>query len=85
MRFPIDVMFVDRDGVVRKIVRHMKPWRIAASPRAYAVIELAAGVERDVVLGDRLYLGGAVAKPQADDAPSASLKDALYGTQLLSS
>jgi len=85
MRFPIDVMFVDRDGVVRKIVRDMKPWRIAASPRAYAVIELAAGVERDVVPGDRLYLGGAVSTAQAGDTPSASLEASLYGTQLLRS
>jgi uncharacterized membrane protein (UPF0127 family) len=73
MRFPIDVMFVDRDGVVRKMVRDLKPWRMAASLRAYAVIELAAGVERDVMPGDRLYLAGAVANAQAGETPSTSL------------
>jgi hypothetical protein len=60
MRFAIDVMFVDRDGVVRKIVRDLKPWRIAASARAYAAVELAAGIARDVIPGDRLYLAGKV-------------------------
>ena len=60
MRFPIDVVFVDREGVVRKIVRDLKPWRIAAAPRAYAALELAAGIERDVMPGDRLFLAGTV-------------------------
>jgi uncharacterized protein len=85
MRFPIDVMFVNRDGVVRKIVRDLKPWRIAAWLRAYAVIELAAGVERDVMPGDRLYLTGAVPNAAAGDDPSTSLEAALCSAQLLKS
>jgi len=56
MRFPIDVVFVDRDGRVRTIIRNLQPWRVAASPRAYAAVELAGGVERDLIRGDRLYL-----------------------------
>ena len=56
MRFPIDVVFVDREGRVRSIVRNLRPWRVAASPRAYAAIELCSGVERDLIPGDRLYL-----------------------------
>ena len=58
MRFPIDVVFVDRDGDVRTIVRSLQPWRIAASPRAYAAVEMAVGVDRDLLPGDRLYLAG---------------------------
>src|SRR5437879_5149366 len=27
MRYPIDVVYLDRDGVVTKCVRGMKPWR----------------------------------------------------------
>src|SRR5712672_574776 len=54
MRFPIDVVFVDQDGEVRSIVRNLQPWRIAASPRAYAAVEMAGGVERDLIPGDRL-------------------------------
>ena len=43
MRFSIDVAFVTRDGRVLKIATHLKPWRIAASWRGYAVVEMAAG------------------------------------------
>jgi uncharacterized membrane protein (UPF0127 family) len=42
MRFPIDVLFVRRDGLVVKRVRHLKPRRIAAALRAFAVLEFAA-------------------------------------------
>ena len=44
MKFPIDVMFVARDGTVRRIASAVRPWRVALSPRAFAVIETAAGV-----------------------------------------
>lgn len=58
MRFAIDVMFVSRDGRVLKVRRHVKPRRIAAAWRAFAVVELAAGaVERsDTRPGDQLQL-----------------------------
>ena len=61
MRFAIDVIFVDRTGRVVRVVRDLGPWRIAASLRAYATIELASGAleSRDVAVGDRLYLEGA--------------------------
>ena len=62
MQFSIDVIFVDRKGEVKQIVRSMPPWRMSACPRAYATIELAAGtLERhDVAVGDRLCLGASV-------------------------
>jgi uncharacterized membrane protein (UPF0127 family) len=44
MRFAIDVAFVTRDGQVLKVRSAMPPWRIAAAWRAFAVIELPAGV-----------------------------------------
>lgn len=58
MRFDIDVVFVDDDGRVVKVVRDMTPWRIAVDPTAHAVVELPAGSLRDrqVNVGDRLYL-----------------------------
>jgi uncharacterized membrane protein (UPF0127 family) len=58
MRFAIDVVFVDRDGRALKIVRELAPWRVAWSPVAHAVVELAGGRLRscDVAVGDRLYL-----------------------------
>jgi len=43
MRFPIDILFVARDGRVVK-VRHAVPRRrLAAAWGAFAVVELAAG------------------------------------------
>ncbi|MBW7897040.1 MAG: DUF192 domain-containing protein [Opitutaceae bacterium] len=30
MRYPIDVVFLDRAGCIRKLVPHLKPWRPAA-------------------------------------------------------
>src|SRR4051812_7218016 len=58
MRFSIDAVFVDRDGVVVRIARNLPAWRMAASWRARSVIELAGGAldDRDVAIGDRLYL-----------------------------
>ncbi len=43
MRFAIDVAFVSRDGRVLKVRSALPPWRIAASWRAFAVIELPVG------------------------------------------
>jgi uncharacterized protein len=58
MRFPIDVVFVDRHGRAVEIVADLRPWRAAASMRARAVIELPGGTVamRDIRLGDRLFL-----------------------------
>jgi uncharacterized membrane protein (UPF0127 family) len=63
MRFAIDVVFVDRQGYAVKVVRNLRPWRIALAPEARAVIELPAGTLRwgQVLLGDRLYLAPASA------------------------
>ena len=43
MRFPIDVIFVARDGTVAKVCSRVKPWRTAIALGAFAAIELAAG------------------------------------------
>jgi uncharacterized membrane protein (UPF0127 family) len=43
MRFAIDVAFVARVGRVLKVRRAMRPWRMAAAWRAFAVVEMAAG------------------------------------------
>ncbi len=61
MRFAIDVAFVDRGGLVTRIVCDLAPWRLAIEPRAHAVVELAGGSlrRRDVQIGDRLYLAAA--------------------------
>lgn len=58
MRFAIDVIFIDRAGAVTRVIRRLRPWRIAGSWRAHATIELGAGAlgTRDVIVGDRLLL-----------------------------
>jgi uncharacterized membrane protein (UPF0127 family) len=61
MKFPIDILFLNRRGRVLKRVIALKPGRIAASWRAFAVIELAAhhpGVANTEV-GDVLAVAGA--------------------------
>jgi hypothetical protein len=58
MRFPMDAVFVSRDGTVVKTCRDVKPWRISVAWRAYAVIEAAAGfIDRtETVPGDVVAL-----------------------------
>ena len=57
MKFPIDVLFVDKEGRVLKIRHALPPWRMAAAWRAYCVIELADGsVERTSVRAGDLLL-----------------------------
>jgi len=72
MRFPIDVIFIDRDGRAVRIVPALAPWRIAMSARAKAVIELAAGqaAASDIRVGDLLYLAPAPPAPK----PTAPVK-----------
>jgi hypothetical protein len=58
MRFPIDVVFLDRDGVVLGVEPDVAPWRLAGRRGAKAVVELAAGesARRGIAPGDRLAL-----------------------------
>jgi uncharacterized membrane protein (UPF0127 family) len=56
MLFAIDVIYVDRDMKVVKLVPNLKPWRLSACLSAWGVIEAAAGLleRKDVRVGDRL-------------------------------
>lgn len=57
MRFPIDVVFYDGDGVVLEVVHALRPWRFSPYRRnAAGVIELPAGTARaaQTEVGDRL-------------------------------
>jgi uncharacterized membrane protein (UPF0127 family) len=56
MRFPIDVVFLDRDLRVLKLVERLAPWRMASARRARAALELAAGeiARRGIGVGDVL-------------------------------
>jgi uncharacterized membrane protein (UPF0127 family) len=59
MKVAIDVIFVDRNGYVVRIVSNVRPNRVALSCRgAHGVVELGAGALRDVDVmpGDVLEL-----------------------------
>jgi uncharacterized membrane protein (UPF0127 family) len=56
MRFPIDVVFLDRQLAVKKVAHRVRPWRMSFGLGSHAVLELAAGEceRRGIVVGDRL-------------------------------
>jgi uncharacterized membrane protein (UPF0127 family) len=58
MQFPIDLLCISREGRVVKRVLGLKPGRIAAALRAFAVLEFAAGSAQvaSTSIGDRLAL-----------------------------
>ena len=56
MRFAIDAVFCDRELRVVKVVRDLKPWRMAAARGAKVVIELPVGAADALEPGDRLVL-----------------------------
>lgn len=69
MRFPIDVVFVDRRGRALRVVGSLKPWRAAMAPLASAVIELRAEAAGGAVEpGDALCLLRAPAPREPDGA-----------------
>lgn len=57
MRFTIDVVFLDGDGQVVKVVPELKPYRVAFGGRgARSALELPAGAvaRSGIAVGDRL-------------------------------
>jgi uncharacterized protein len=60
MRFPIDVVFLDRDRKVVGVRHELRPWRVAGARRAVAALELPAGAAAaaGVEEGDVLVLDG---------------------------
>lgn len=73
MRYPIDVVFLDRHGAIRKIVPRLAPWRIAACKGAHQTLELAAGeAARLKLLAGRplaAHLNHPIATPAEQETP----------------
>jgi uncharacterized membrane protein (UPF0127 family) len=46
MRFPIDLVYLDRKNRIRKLVRSVPPWRLSGCLRAHSVMELPSGTIR---------------------------------------
>jgi uncharacterized membrane protein (UPF0127 family) len=56
MLFAIDVVFLDRDYTVLKVVENLRPWRFAGARRAKAVLELPRGGARRLRNGESLVI-----------------------------
>jgi uncharacterized membrane protein (UPF0127 family) len=58
MRFPIDVVFLDRELTVVGVVPELRPWRTAGRRGAKAALELPAdeAARRRIAPGERLRL-----------------------------
>jgi uncharacterized protein len=58
MRFAIDVVYLDRQLVVRKVVEALRPWRMSGCRGARAALELPAGTagRRGIIVGEQLTL-----------------------------
>lgn len=63
MRFPIDVVFLDRERRVVGVRHGLRPWRVAGARRAVAALELPAGAAAaaGVDTGDVLVIEDAAA------------------------
>lgn len=62
MRFPIDALFLDAQGVVLARFDALRPWRVTRPVRgAVGVLELASGAAAasQTAVGDRIELEGA--------------------------
>ena len=73
MRFAIDVVFLDRDGQVVKVVSGLKPYRAALGGRgAHSALELPAGAAAHcgITVGDRLVWEGGDKNAQDDSGPA---------------
>jgi hypothetical protein len=84
MRCPIDAVFVSRNGTVTKACRGVRPWRLAGSMGAFAVVEAAQGFigRHDIVPGDIVALrelapgrGAANGQPVGAQAPAAKVAE----------
>lgn len=56
MGYPLDLAFLDAHGVIRKLARNVRPWRMASNWRARTTLEMRSGqLDRCVwKVGDRL-------------------------------
>ena len=73
MRFPIDVVFLDRNLRVIKLVEHLPPWHTASAIEGRSTLELSAGeiVRRRVQVGDQLLTVAPNIAESHDGAPAA--------------
>jgi CBS domain-containing protein len=73
MRYAIDVVFVDADQVVLRVVPNLRPWKWATCRGARDVVELRAGESEraDVAVGQRLAWAARPQTPPSTTTPTA--------------
>jgi hypothetical protein len=61
MKFPIDLIYLDRNKKVKKVRSGLPPWRLSACLSAHSVVELAPGTIRTTGTrpGDKLEFSSA--------------------------
>ena len=76
MRFPIDVVFLDREKQVVKVAENVRPFWAALS-RGHSALELNAGSagKANVVEGDRLVIVDQPRTDRAQDQSPASVRE----------
>jgi uncharacterized membrane protein (UPF0127 family) len=73
MRRPLQVLFVDREMQVVRVIHELGPWRMSPWVRsARAAVELAAGRASQVAEGERLAVRRTEPKP---DSATATRRD----------
>jgi len=56
MRYPIDVVFLDRRGEVKKISHNLKPMKFSSCVGAYSVLELTEGMAEKLQIAPGMEL-----------------------------
>jgi uncharacterized membrane protein (UPF0127 family) len=75
MRFPIDLVYLDRNKKVKKIRNGVPPWRLSACLSAHSVVELASGTVQmtQTKPGDKLEFSSADPLMDGLDSPARQL------------
>ena len=70
MKFPLDLVYLDRDKKVKKARSHVGPWRLSACLSAHSILELPAGTVQSTQTqrGDQLEFS-----PSSSPADSSGL------------
>lgn len=58
MRFDLDVIFVDKHGIIKKIIKQMRPWRVTGLVwKSEYVVEMKASDDiNNFSVGDRIEI-----------------------------
>jgi uncharacterized membrane protein (UPF0127 family) len=75
MKFPIDLVYLDRNKKVKKVRSAVPPWRLSACLSAHSVLELASGTIHTTQTrpGDRLEFSPALPLGDGRINPDASV------------